>query len=128
MFNQVWKWAGRYRSTAKNMGWEPHTISEGMRNLFQDAATWLEHETYDVTEMAVRMHHRLVVVHPWSNGNGRHARLMADIFVAAKGGAELRWGAGSSLTVSGELRSRYVAALRAADGGDFASLIAFAKS
>jgi Fic-DOC domain mobile mystery protein B len=110
------------------MGWEPHKISEGMRNLFQDVATWLENETYDVTEMAVRMHHRLVVVHPWSNGNGRHARLMADIFVAAKGGAELRWGAGSNLTASSELRRQYVAALRAADGGDFASLIAFAKS
>lgn len=128
MFNQVWKWAGRYRSIAKNMGWEPHMISEAMRNLFQDVAASLEDETYDEAEMAVRMHHRLVVIHPWSNGNGRHARLMADIFVAAKGGAELRWGAGSNLAASGELRSRYIAALREADGGNFASLIAFAKS
>jgi Fic-DOC domain mobile mystery protein B len=122
MFNQVWRWAGRYRATQKNMGWEPHQISEGMRNVFQDVGAWIAHETFDVVEMAVRLHHRLVVIH------GRHARLMADVFVAVNGGGELTWGAGSDLTSTGDVRERYISALRQADDGDFAPLIAFAAS
>lgn len=125
MFNQVWRWAGRYRTTEKNLGWEPHKIPEGVRNLFDDVKAWIEYDTYGAIETAVRLHHRLVVIHPWSNGNGRHARLMADIAVAARGARELMWG--SDLTASGDLRSRYINALRKADDGDFAALIAFAQ-
>lgn len=128
MFNGVWRWAGKYRTTEKNLGWEVHRLTEGVRNACDDARAWLEFKTYSVEEAAVRFHHRLVLIHPWANGNGRHARLMADVVCAAHGGAELSWGANADLIGHGEIRRRYIAAVREADGGNFTQLIAFARS
>lgn len=126
MFNQVWKWAGKYRTTERNLGWEWPRIPEGMRVLLTDASYWLEHDTYPLAEIAVRLHHRMVVIHPWPNGNGRHARLLADILVAARGAAAFTWGA--DLVSTGDARTRYLAALRAADQNDYGPLLAFASS
>jgi Fic-DOC domain mobile mystery protein B len=128
MFNQVWAWAGRYRTTEKNLGWEVPRLAEGVRNIFDDAKVWLEHSTYPLPEAAVRLHHRLVLIHPWSNGNGRHARLMADLVVAANGGKELTWGAGQDLVAAGEVRRRYIDAVRQADQGNIGPLVEFAQS
>lgn len=128
MFGRVWRWAGSYRKTERNLGWEVHRLTEGIYNAFADVRTWLEYETYPVPEVAVRLHHQLVRVHPWPNGNGRHARLMADVVVAARGGADLTWGAGADIVTPGDARQRYIAAIRAADAGDFAPLLAFARS
>lgn len=128
MFNGVWKWAGRYRKTERNLGWEVHRLTEGVYNAFADAQVWLDHETYPLHEVAVRLHHQLVVVHPWPNGNGRHARLMADVVVAARGGDELTWSIGADIVKAGTAREGYIAAIHAADAGDFAPLLAFARS
>lgn len=128
MFNQVWAWAGRYRTTEKNLGWEVPRLAEGVRNACDDAKTWLELSTYPLPEAAVRLHHRLVLIHPWSNGNGRHSRLMADIMIAAGGGRELTWGAGQDLVVAGEVRRRYIEAVRQADQGNIGPLLEFAQS
>lgn len=128
MFGRVWRWAGSYRKTERNLGWEVHRLTEGTYNAFADVRTWLEYETYSVPEVAVRLHHQLVRVHPWPNGNGRHARLMADVVVAARGSADLTWGAGADIVTPGDARQRYIAAIRAADAGDFAPLLAFARS
>lgn len=128
MFNQVWAWAGRYRTTEKNLGWEVPRLAEGVRNACDDAKAWLEHSSYPLPEAAVRLHHRLVLIHPWSNGNGRHSRLMADILIAAKGGKELTWGAGQDLVAAGEVRRRYIDAIRQADQGHFVPLLEFAQS
>lgn len=128
MFNHVWRWAGRYRTTEKNLGWEVPRIPEGVRNAFDDMQAWFEHSTYSLPEAAVRLHHRLVLIHPWPNGNGRHARLIADIVMAARGGGELTWGAASDLVAMTEVRRRYIEAVRAADSGDFSALLAFAQS
>ncbi|HWA27942.1 MAG TPA: mobile mystery protein B [Lacunisphaera sp.] len=128
MFNRVWRWAGRYRTTERNLGWEVPRLAEGVHNAFADLRAWLQHSTYPVPEAAVRLHHRLVVIHPWPNGNGRHARLMADILVAARGEEALSWGARSDLAAAGETRGRYLAALQAADRGDFALLLGFVRS
>jgi Fic-DOC domain mobile mystery protein B len=128
MFNQVWRWAGRYRATERNLGWEPFRLSEGMRNAFNDARAWLEFSTYSLHEAAVRLHHRLVVIHPWPNGNGRHARLMADVLVASRGGEALTWGARADLVPISEVRARYIAAVQQADQGEIAPLLAFACS
>lgn len=126
MFNEVWRWAGRYRVTEKNLGWEVFRLNEGVRNAFDDARAWFEHAVYPLPEAAVRLHHRLVVIHPWPNGNGRHARLMADIVMASRGGGRLSWGAGADLAVMSATRTRYIAAIHSADRGDFAPLLAFA--
>ena len=127
MFNHVWRWAGRYRTTERNLGWEPHRITEGVRVLLDDARFWLSEDTYPLHEAMVRMHHRLVVVHPWANGNGRHARLLADVIIASRGGKALTWGARRDLTNPGA-RSAYLEAVRAADRGDFDLLIRFSVS
>jgi Fic-DOC domain mobile mystery protein B len=126
MFNQVWRWSGRYRTSEKNLGWEVARITEGVRNAFDDARAWLEFSTFAKDEAAVRLHHRLVLIHPWSNGNGRHSRLMADVIMAAQKCPPLTWGSGGNLADIGELRKRYIAAIKQADTGDFAPLVRFA--
>ena len=128
MFNKVWQWAGRYRTTEKNLGWEVHRLTEGVHHALADAQAWLDHATYPLPEVAVRLHHRLVAIHPWPNGNGRHARLMADVVVAARGGKPLTWGAGGDLIAMDEVRRRYLEAIRAADRGEIGPLLEFARS
>ena len=128
MFHRVWRWAGRYRTSERNLGWDPHRITEGVRVLFDDARYWIENKTYPLHESAVRLHHRLVAIHPWPNGNGRHARLMADVLVAARGGGDLTWGAHADLATAEAVRARYIAALQAADKNTIEPLIEFARS
>ena len=127
MFSKVWEWAGRTRLTNKNIGVDKFLIRVAVRDLMADALVWQEHGVYTPEEMAVRLHHRLVFIHPFPNGNGRHARMFADVFLLRQGIRPLPWGRGrGSLLSTGELRSEYISALRAADGGDMAPLIAFA--
>ena len=127
MFSDVWRWAGRYRTTERNLGIAPWEIPVEMRKLIDDARTWIARAAYPPDEIAVRLHHRLVLIHPFANGNGRHARLVADLLVMRLGGERFTWGSGS-LYSAGELRQRYVAALRSADRHDVATLVAFARS
>lgn len=128
MFNQVWRWAGRFRTTEKNLGWEVFRLTEGVRNAFDDARAWLDHSTYPLHEVAVRLHHRLIAIHPWPNGNGRHARLMADVLVSSRKGEELTWGANADLVHKNDIRGRYIAAIQRADDGDITALLGFARS
>jgi Fic-DOC domain mobile mystery protein B len=127
MFGDVWAWAGSYRATEKNLGIPAYRVAEEVRQLLNDVRYWLEHETYAPGEIALRFHHRLVAIHPFPTGNGRHARLMADLLNERQGGQPFTWG-GAALADAGTLRSRYIAALRAADNHDIEPLIAFARS
>ncbi len=128
MFGHVWNWAGQYRTSERNLGWDWPRIPEGMRVLLDDARYWKEQATYPVLEIAVRLHHRMVVIHPWPNGNGRHARLLADLVIASGKHPALTWGANLDLTETGSVRARYIAALKSADAGDYTPLIEFAQS
>lgn len=103
-------------------------ITEGMRNAFDDARAWMEFSTYPLYESAVRLHHRLVIIHPWPNGNGRHSRLIADVMIAASNGEELTWGSRGNLVAIGDARRRYIDAIKQADAGNFESLLVFAQS
>lgn len=127
MFGDVWRWAGAYRQRARNIGIDAYRIQAEMAVLFEDCRYWTLHRTYRPDEIAIRLHHRLVAIHPFPNGNGRHARLMADILVERLGGEAFSWGGGSPVD-PGELRAQYIAALRAADGHDIGPLLAFARS
>ncbi|CAH2400870.1 mobile mystery protein B [Mesorhizobium escarrei] len=127
MFGDVWKWAGTCRTTARNIGVDAYRIQTDMAALFGDVRYWVENGTYSPDEIAVRLHHRLVAIHPFPNGNGRHARLMADLLIERLGGEPFSWG-GGGLADTGELRTRYVGALRAADDHDIAPLLVFARS
>lgn len=127
MFGEVWKWAGSYPQTERNIGIDAYRIQNELGNLFDDVRYWVEHKTFTPDEIAIRLHHRLVAIHPFPNGNGRHARLMADLLIERLGGEPFSWGGGSLADV-GELRARYIAALRATDNHDIAPLLAFARS
>lgn len=127
MFGDVWKWAGAYRQTERNIGVAAYLVQPELAAMLDDVRYWVEHDTYPTDEIAARLHHRLVAIHPFPNGNGRHARLMADLLIERLGGRPFSWG-GGSLIDTGELRAAYVAALRAADRHDIGPLLAFARS
>jgi Fic-DOC domain mobile mystery protein B len=96
MFGKTWRWAGIFRSSDKNIGVEWAQVSVRVRNLMDDTRYQIENKAFGVDELAVRFHHRLVWIHPFPNGNGRHARLMADMLAMRLGvrvfpGAEYRW-------------------------------------
>ena len=124
MFGQVWKWAGEYRNTERNIGVAPYQIPVKLKALFDDVKFWIENHTFPDLEIAVRLHHRLVLIHPFPNGNGRISRLMADLLMQQLGEPRLYWGDGN-LTDITELRKKYIDALHAADAGDYSGLIKF---
>lgn len=127
MFDDTWAWAGRYRRTGKSIGVPAETIPQALRDLLDDVAYWIERQSYDADEIGVRLHHRLVSVHPFPNGNGRHSRLVTDLLVNQLDAEPFTWGQGS-LDDVGELRSRYIAALRKADAGEYSQLLHFVRS
>lgn len=127
MFKDVWRWAGEFRSTPRNIGVEAWNISSMLRNLIEDARYWVSHGVYPPDEIAVRFHHRLVLIHLFPNGNGRHARLAADLLLVKLGQERFTWGR-VGLVNAGETRKEYVAALRAADAHDLKPLLAFVRS
>jgi Fic-DOC domain mobile mystery protein B len=128
MFNGVWRGAGKYRTAGGGPGWEPGQISRGVRMFLDDAEGWLRFSTYSVHESAVRLHHRFFAIQPWANGNGRHARLLADVLVASQGEEPLTWGARSARGEFKSAREEYADAVKAADLGDMGTLLAFARS
>lgn len=127
LFAGVWSWAGSFRRTGKNIGIDPPDIAVELRKLMDDARHWAEHGAYPPVEAAVRLHHRLVQIHPFPNGNGRHARIIADAMLAKTYGAEtIDWAGGHDLQKMNSRRETYIAALKAADAGNLAPLMAFA--
>jgi Fic-DOC domain mobile mystery protein B len=131
MYNEVWTWAGQYRTTDRNLGVPYWQIRMDMRNLEADARAWLADTgatRYGDDESAIRFGYRLVVIHPFPNGNGRWSRLASDALVVALGGPRFTWG-GTSLTEPTTLRRNYIAALQKADTDrDFGPLVAFSRS
>jgi Fic-DOC domain mobile mystery protein B len=127
MFDQTWKWAGVYRTSEKNIGIPHYQIRDKFGALLGDARYWLEHQTFSPDEIAVRFHHRLVSIHPFANGNGRQARLIADVLARKQGQTLFTWG-GADIVALADPRRRYIDALQAADRNDIAPLLAFARS
>lgn len=128
MFNQVWKWAGSFRQSQKNIGVDYWNVPMELNNLVEDAKVWLKNEVFPPDEMAVRFKHRIVSIHCFSNGNGRHSRLMADIIIEKLFGLNhFTWGDGD-LSNENDTRSEYLQALKEADRNSIDSLIKFAKS
>jgi len=127
MFGQTWRWAGAYRMTERNLGIPHLQIRESIAILMGDTRYRLEDKTCAIDEIATIFHHRLVQIHPFANGNGRHARLFADALLVAHGQAPFIWGS-AELTNAGDVRTRYIAALRAADRHDLTALLRFVRS
>jgi len=127
MLGDVWDWAGEYRRSDKNIGVQHRQIEMAMYELVGSLNAWTAYESYEPDEIAVRFAHRLVQVHPFPNGNGRHSRLAADVLVTSWGGEPFTWGRASLLSPE-KTRAAYIEALKAADRNEFGSLIAFARS
>ena len=126
LFGEVWNWAGIYRRTEKNIGIDPIDIGVQLRLLVDDARYWAEHGTYLPLEAAARFHHRMVQIHPFPNGNGRHGRIATDLYLERFFGHEpIEWTHGFDLKTDNERRTAYIAALREADSGQYEPLFEF---
>jgi len=127
MFGDIWKWAGKFRKTNKNIGVDKFMIREELKNLLDDCTYWIENKVFSEDEIAVRLSHRMVIIHPFANGNGRHSRLIADVLVT-KGFSKpyFTWGS-VSLTKQSEARTKYLSALKDADKNDYKLLIKFSR-
>lgn len=127
MFDETWKWAGTFRSSGLNIGVEPSNITTELKKLLDDVAFQMIHDTYTIDEIAYRFHHRLVSIHPFPNGNGRHARLLTDFLLLQTGQEPFTWGK-ASLDRPGPIREKYITALKNADRKDYTSLAIFVRS
>jgi Fic-DOC domain mobile mystery protein B len=126
LFGDVWDWAGTFRRTGKNIGIDPIHIPEQLRMLMGNARYWVENKTYPALETAARFHHRLVQIHPFPNGNGRHSRILADTMLERVCGERpIDWAGGYDLQKMNERRIAYIAALKAADANEFDLLLRF---
>jgi Fic-DOC domain mobile mystery protein B len=127
MFNQTWQWAGTFRKSAKSIGIDWTQIAVALKNLLDNTTYQIESKAMPIDEIVVRFHHQLVLIHAFPNGNGRHARLMADALIVSLGGERFSWGGNTSIATPGTTRQNYLLALRAADKGDIAPLMLFAR-
>ena len=129
MYSDVWNWAGQFRKSEKNIGVKSFQISTDLRVLLDDTKYWIENKSYSPDEIAIRFKHRIVSIHCFPNGNGRHSRLMADL-IAEKifKNKVFTWGQ-ADLFASKEIdvRTNYLAALKKADNGNFTDLIRFGR-
>jgi Fic-DOC domain mobile mystery protein B len=127
MLGDVWKWGGEYRKTDKNIGSSWIHVSSQISILLDDVKTWIKFESYPAKEIAIRFKHRLVNIHPFSNGNGRHSRIMADIIMESIFNDEaFKWN-NSNMLKPDDTRKRYIESIREADKGNIQSLLYFAE-
>lgn len=126
MFSDVWEWAGRFRKSDKNIGVAREQIASEIKKACDDLRFWEKEKTFSTEEIAVRYHHRLVLIHPFPNGNGRFSRLVADILLRKHGQPSLNWG--GNLSSEDENRKAYLQALKSADKNDFSKLLKIAQS
>lgn len=128
MFNKVWQWAGSFRRTDKNIGVSWTKVRMELRNLLDDTKTWIEFNSYSPDEIAYRFHHRLVLIHLFPNGNGRHSRLITDVILTEIFKQDpFTWGS-DDLSSANHVRKRYITALKAADVNDYKLLSEFVRS
>ena len=127
MYSNVWRWAGQHRTSDKNIGIDAYRIPTEFRRLLDDCRYSIENNTYEPDEIAARFHHKLVSIHLYPNGNGRHARLATDLLLKSMSRERFSWGS-RNLVDAGQTRERYIDALQAADKHDFGPLLEFVRS
>lgn len=127
MYGNVWTWSGRYRKNGKNIGVDAYHIQTDLQELIENVGYWIENRTITADEIAARFHHQLVYIHAYPNGNGRHARLAADLLLKEMGRPRFTWGR-ENLRDTGAARSKYIDGLRAADNCDYGPLLEFVRS
>lgn len=128
MFGNVWRWAGEFRKSERNIGVPVYRISVDLRQLLEDCQYWVNYNSYTPDQIAIRFSHRLVLIHPFPNGNGRHSRIAADMLLVSLGRERFSWGQTLNLVDVSDVRRRYIDALHAADRHDYSLLLEFARS
>lgn len=129
MFGKVWRWAGIFRNSNKNIGVDKFQISIQLKNLLDDCRYWINNKTFSEDEIAIRFKHKLVSIHLFPNGNGRHSRLIADVIISKVFHKPVfTWGSQSNLSDDKKLRALYLKSLREADNGNYTKLISFSRS
>ena len=127
MLGEVWEWAGNYRRSNKNIGVDKFQISIALRQLIEDALYWIKEKTFEPEELAIRFSHRIVKIHAFPNGNGRHSRLIADIIISHVFDLPVfSWGK-SDLSKSSNIRKEYLNSIYEADNGNIQQLLNFSK-
>jgi Fic-DOC domain mobile mystery protein B len=127
MFCDTWVWAGKFRQRQTNIGINSVYITQELKILIDDVIFWQDNSTFPIREIALRLHHRLVFIHPFPNGNGRFSRLFADLYLFSQNEPRFSWGS-NNLIQDSPLRDRYLQALRSADNSDYTALIEFVDS
>jgi Fic-DOC domain mobile mystery protein B len=127
MYGDVWKWAGTYRTTPRNIGIDAYRIPVELYQALDNAKYWAANKTFPADEIAIRFSHHVVAIHPYPNGNGRFSRMVGDLLAIELGQPRFTWGQ-VNLVDPSKTRKTYIAALKAADAGNFEPLIAFARS
>jgi len=129
MFNEVWGWAGKFRLTERNIGIDALQIGPALRMMVGDTKAQIEFKSYSADEIAARFHVRLVAIHPWPNGNGRHDRLATDLLAVQLGRDRFAWGEQFDLTTQSDIRKSYIAAIRRAESDhDFQPMLDFMRA
>lgn len=128
MYGDVWKWAGEFRKSDKNIGIKWIQIGVELKNLIDDTKYWIANNTFSPEEISIRFKHRIVAIHCFPNGNGRHSRMMADIIIESIFNKELFSWHNSNMVKVDETRKKYIAALRKVDSGNINPLIEFATN
>ena len=128
MFGVVWVWAGEFRRSEKKIETDWINIGVELKNLLDDATFWIENKIYTPDEIAIRLKHRLVAIHCFPNGNGRHSRLMADIIIESIFKREVFTWNNSNMIKPDETRKNYIKAIQKADAGDILPLLDFAQN
>lgn len=127
MYGRVWRWAGQFRQTERYIGVDAYRISPDLRQLLDDCRYQIENNTYEPDEIAARFHHRLVFIHPFPNGNGRHSRTATNLLLKVLDRPAFSWGR-INLVNTGETRQAYITALQSADKHDYGPLFEFVRS
>jgi Fic-DOC domain mobile mystery protein B len=128
MYGEVWGWAGEFRKTNKNIGVDRYRVGSELKMLLDDCLYWVDNNTYPANEIAIRFKHRLVAIHCFANGNGRHSRLIADVIISNVFGEDVYTWVNSGLIKADELRKQYITSLKKADNGEIEPLIVFVLS
>lgn len=128
MFSDIWEWAGKFRKSEKNIGVEWINIGIELKCLLDDTKYWIENKTYSPDEISIRFKHRIVNIHCFPNGNGRHSRIMADIIIESIFGRDLFTWSHSNMVKPDETLKKYIAAIKEGDKGNIEPLINFARS
>lgn len=122
MFGDVWEWAGKIRRVELSIGVKAYLVSTELKKLVDDLSYWNEHKSFDIVEIAARLHHRAVRIHPFQNGNGRWSRMLANIYLKQNGLNPTQWNE-DLLSKENPHRDDYISALKLADGGDYSQLV-----